>query len=149
MAKHNSERKVTMGGFISTPLSTLGTRKVLTAKISTLIDSGTLISARGVTTLLTPDDDDGPFIFGCQTGGLSATDIEAAFEAQGPTSRQHDADKEVASRWRHIRVLGVLMVNHGANATHSYVLAFDKVVKMGFTEADAGWEYFVYNLGAT
>ncbi len=148
VAKNTGDLKQTVSAVGSLALSTLASRDVVTIASPVLVTGGTLVSTKTVMTVLSPDADDGPFLVGVAAGALSAAQIEAAIENDGPFGPTHMDQMQNASRFRHIRTLGVLQAGL-AQAGETMLLWIDQQIKLGFTEADAGWVWWIYNLGAT
>ncbi len=148
VSKTSTESKQTVSGFISAALSTLASRDLLSVAGPVMTTGGTLIATKTAFIVLSPDAFDGPFLVGIASGSLSAAQIEAAIENQGPISPAHSVNTEVASRWRHIRVLGVIGFNDDA-AGSAGILWVDEAIKLAWAEEDAGYQYWIYNLGPT
>ncbi len=148
MAKSTGELKQSVTGVGSLALATLASRDLVIVAGPAMVTGGTLISTKTVMTVLQPDAVDGPFLIGVAVGGLTAAQIESALELDGPSGPAHTDVIQNASRLRHIRTLGVLrqlLEQSGETMT----LWIDQQIKLGFTEADAGWNWWIYNLGAT
>lgn len=128
-------------------LGTLARQIVLFIPGTSQAVSGTLIKASGVLLLRSPDTDDGPFLFGVSTGNLTIGDIKAAIENDGPSGPTHSGQTERSTLWRHIRIIGVLSNKGNANLPEQYILEYEKVVKLGWSQQDGGYKFWVYNLG--
>ncbi len=146
MSKTQSESKMTVSGFQSAALGAMASRAVTIRNSPTLTAGGTLIKTQASFVILTPDIDDGPFLCGVATKGLANTEIEAALENQGPLSPEHNSQSEVSTRFRHIRIFGIIAPNE--DSTRTLWRYFEEVTKLGFSEADAGYQFWIYNLGA-
>lgn len=107
------------------------------------------MSLTAAAVILNPDQFDGPFLWGLATGALTAAEIEAALENTGPSGPAHSAQTELGSRFRHIRVLGLINPNPLATANPNAATEFirNMRIKMGWAEQDGGWRYWIYNLG--
>ncbi len=149
MSKGAETQLMGVSGRVSTSLLTLDTKTTLLAgsQIATQVVSGTLISTKVVYTVRNPDADDGPFLCGVAVNGMSVAEVEAWIGNNGPVGPEHSTLTEIASRGRHIRVFG-LLESEGSNATQTYAQMFAEHVKLGWTKADAGWIYWIHNLGA-
>jgi len=151
MSKVGSESKQTVSGFSSVALSTLASRDLALANAThTMVAGGTLVSLTAAVVILNPDQFDGPFLWGVSTGALSAAEIEAAIENTGPSGPAHSAQTELGSRFRHIRVLGLINPDPLSTSNPSAATAFirNMRIKLGWAEQDGGWRYWVYNLGS-
>ncbi len=147
MSKVGTTSKMTVAGFGTIALSTLGTRVVLSmGDISVQVVGGTLISMKAAITVLGADSFDGPFLVGLATRNLTAAQIEAAMESNGPSGPTHSTQTELSSRFRHIRTLGILKPDP-AETLGPYTLWIDEVIKLGWAEQDGGWLWWIYNLG--
>ncbi len=135
-----------MSGFATAALGALASRDLNVLAGPTQQTGGTLISTKTVHTILGPDQFDGPFLLGVATGNLTAAEIEAAIENQGPSGPAHAAQTEIATRFRHIRTLGVIDLKDGAGP-QAGTLWIDEQIKLGWAEADGGWNWWIYNLG--
>ncbi len=150
MSKPTTESLMTVSGFNAQALGTLSERDVVVndAQIATQLTGGTYISSKTIWMIKAPDAGDGPFLCGVAAGALSATQIEEFLEMDGPTGPVHSGVTEISTRGRHIRILGILKPQ-AASSTLTYIAMFDQLVKMGWGEQDGGWNYWLYNLGAT
>ncbi len=147
MSKNSQSNKMSVAGFQSVALGALAQRDVAILAAPTQVVGGTLVTEKSAHLISAVDAADGPFIVGVATAGLSATEIEEAIEIGGPSGPTHKPSTETSSRWRHIRVLGLISPSAESD-TAAYRAYFDKVVKMGWTEGDTGWTYWIYNMGA-
>ena len=150
MTKSGGNTKQTVSGFGSIALGALASRDcLLQTAFDVQSDSGTLIQLTAACTILGADQYDGPFMWGLATGALTASDIEESIENQGPASPAHSSTFSAReARWRHIRILGFIFPNDSAGVYNVGEAVMDKVVKLGWAEADTGWRYWIYNLGA-
>ncbi len=107
---------------------------------------GKLLSERDATAVVSVTAGDGPFLFGVADKGISLAQLEAYLENAGPVQPEETAKAEIASRGRRIRTLGVLQPL-GDGTTCSLYLDDVSLKGLKFTEEDAGWNHWLYNLG--
>ncbi len=148
MSKITANEKQTVSGFASLALSTLASRTALVLAGPGQNGGGTFISTKTAMVILSADQFDGPFLVGVATGNLSAAQIEAAIENNGPAGMGHSDLTEIATRFRHIRTMGIIDLKDGAGIQPG-TKWIDEAVKLGWTEGDGGWNWWIYNLGPT
>jgi len=147
MSKITKSMKATVSGRQTEALGALVQATVAIEPGPSQVVGGTLIAEKVVFRVSGTDAGDGPFLCGVATGALTALEIAAAINNDGPSGPAHSTQTELSSRFRHIRVYGVMESKE--NAVAEPLLAyFDAVTKMGWAEQDAGWNYWVYLLGA-
>ncbi len=107
---------------------------------------GKLLSVRGAFAIKNLTAGDGPFLVGLVEKGISAAQLEAYLENDGPVSPDVTASSEIASRGARIRTLGVLQPRADGTTASLYL---DNLSLKGlkFSEENAGWSSFLYNLG--
>ncbi len=146
MSKVSGEMEASVSGYQEVALGTLAQRGAAILAAATMVSGGTNIVEKSMHVITSVDQGDGPYLIGICTGALSAAQIEAAFENDGPSGPAHSTQTELSSRFRHIRILGELSPDP-ADPAATYHKYFEKTVKMGWDEQDAGWNYWIYNLG--
>ncbi len=146
MSKIKQNEKQTVSGFGTLALGALASRDLVVIAGPTQVVGGTLVSTKTVHAILSPDQFDGPFLIGVATGNITAAELEQAIENGGPSGPAHATGTEVASRFRHIRTLGVLDARDGAGV-QPFTLWLDMAIKLGWAEQDGGWNWWIYNLG--
>ncbi len=119
---------------------------IKTTPLLALTDGGTLIKSRSHHFIRDTDAGDGPFLIGVCVGGLSISEISGYYTLNGPQGMEHTDVTESVTRGQHIRTLG--FINPDDNKDGGTIAKeFISVTKMGFTEDDAGYDYFLMNLG--
>ncbi len=147
MSKTQSEMKMTITALENISVGALDRHKILFLPVQSQVVGGTLIKAKGVALIRGPDTNDGPFLFGVSTGNLTELQIEEAMNIEGPSGPTHAKATEWSTRWQHIRVIGVLSKNTLSSDPGTFILEYEKVVKMGWAEQDGGYKYWLFNMG--
>lgn len=129
-------------------MGALVTGAVILADQVVQVVGGTLIKSNVIAGVRAQDLDDGPFLFGVATRGLSVTEIAAYFANNGPSGPTHSGQTELASRGRHIRIIGAIGARAKDAVDQSNWEHFEKVIKMGWAEQDGGYAYWIMNIGA-
>ncbi len=107
---------------------------------------GKMLSTRTCVSLKALTAGDGPLVFGVCSKSLTLAQLEAYLEASGPVSPSQQADMELASRGKLLRILGILQAR-GDGTTASLFLENRSLQGLKFSEESAGWNWFVYNIG--
>ncbi len=107
---------------------------------------GKCLSVRGVVSIHTLTPGDGPFMFGISDKGISLAQLEAYLENAGPVTPDETAKAEISSRGRRIRTIGALQPM-GDGSTASLHLDDLSMKGMKFSEENAGWQMWLYNVG--
>ncbi len=107
---------------------------------------GKLLSVRGSFSIKNLTAGDGPFLVGLADKGIDLTQLEAYLENDGPVTPDETAKAEIASRGARIRTLGVLQPM-GDGTTASLYLDNASLKGLKFSEENAGWNSWLYNLG--
>jgi len=130
---------------VSATLSTLAAFKPILVAGPTMTRGGKLLSVRGAASLFSLTAGDGPLIWGVAQKGLSVVQLEEYLEAAPVTPSAVDS-VEKANRGARVRHLGVLVASADGTTASDFV---DNVGLSGlkFSEEEAGWNYWLYNLG--
>ncbi len=88
---------------------------------------------------------EGPLLYGQMSSDLSLAELEAYLELEGPLSPTDIVSSEVASRGKHIRILGTLSTQRDWIDLANHSMSGLKFSEAG--EATGCWTSFIYNLG--
>ncbi len=103
-----------------------------------------LISIRGCVAVAVLTEGDGPLLFGLAPSDLTLAEIEAYLENAGPLTPSDITSREVASRGKYIRILGIAQ-----SSQHPAIYLDDKSLSgLKISEDAGGYTFFVYNVGA-
>ncbi len=142
-----SGTKMTVSDVTTEPLLTLATSTGILEASPVMTRGGKALSLRGCVAIhaLTPGD--GPFLFGILEKGVSLAQLEAYLENAGPVSPDVVGKAEVQSRGRILRTLGVLQPE-ADGSTASLFFENTSLKGLAFSEENAGWSWWLYNLGS-
>ena len=107
---------------------------------------GKCLSIRGGIAIhdLTPGD--GPFLTGILEKGVTLALLDGYFKNEGPETPDSKLKAEIASRGKYIRTFGVLQPM-GDGSVAALYLDNVSLKGMAFSEENAGWSYWLLNLG--
>ncbi len=131
----------------SEALLTLATTTVLQKAGPVMTRGGKLLSVRGSYSIHTLSAGNGPFLYGIADKSLSGAQLKAYLELDGPVTPDVVASREIASRGNMIRTLGTLVPQGDGTVCGAY-LDNRSLKGLKFSEESAGWNLWVYNLGA-
>ncbi len=132
--------------------STMGTLAALTALAlsgPTVLRGGKLLSVRGSIRVFSATPGDGPWMTGVMNADLTAAELLAYLVLAGPLRPDDVTVREVASRGKFVRTLGVLQPQGDGSSASIYL--DDRSLKgLKFSESGegAGWDWWIVNLGA-
>ena len=130
----------------SLSLATLAALTLLSVTGNTMTASGRILSSTISAAIAGLTARDGPWLFGCANRDYTDAEIEAYLENAGPVSPSDKVSREVASRGKNIRVLGVIEPR-GNGTTASLFLKNIRMAGLEFNEDSSGIDWWIYNLG--
>ncbi len=137
---------MTVSSVTTEGLGTLATLTGILDASPVMTRGGKILSMRGVIEAHSITPGDGPFMIGIADKGISLAQLEAFIENAGPVTPDETAKAEIQSRGQRIRTLGVLQPQ-GDGSVASLHLDNVSMKGMKFSEEQAGWNYWLYNLG--
>ncbi len=118
----------------------------------TVTRGGTMLSVRGAMSVHDVTPGDGPWLFGVMSSDLTLAQLEAYLEQGGPVSPADQSAREISSRGKRIRMLG-LAVPMGDGSVAGEYMKNEKLSGLRFSESGevtgAGWTWWLYNRGKT
>ena len=127
-------------------LGTLGGETALLRAGPSMTRGGKLVSGTFAVAIAALTAGDGPFMFGVADKRLSLAQLTAYLEANGPVSPDSLTAMEATSRGKYVRPIGI--VNPEAGGTTASLFVKDRSLSgLRFTEENAGWNYYLYNIG--
>ncbi len=137
----------TVSNIPSVALGTLANKTGVLIAGPVMTRGGRLISLRMASIVHTLTAGDGPFLYGISDKSLSLAELEAFLEQNGPVTPSDKVAMELQSRGKVVRTLGIIApVAAGLTAVTPY-LKNESVSGLRFTEEEAGWNYWIWNMG--
>jgi len=132
----------------SVALSTLALNTGIIRAGPVVTRGGKCLSARAAMSIFGLTAGDGPWLFGIFNTDLTLAELEQYLELNGPLTPNDLTNKEIASRGKFIRTLG-LITPHADGKTASAYVNNQSLSGLKYSESGegAGWSWFIYNRG--